>query len=68
MVHKELDSAVHRLNTNKTAQVVRDGAQLKEESYRAFFGTPEAANGYRLAKQNAGSAVGMAGILVHLHH
>lgn len=63
MVQKELDSAVHRLNTNKTAQLVRDGAELKEESYRAFF-----ANGYRLAKQNAGSAVGMAGILVHLHH
>ena len=41
---------------------MRDAVKLKKESYRAFLvrGTPEAADGYRLAKRNAASVVAKA--------
>ncbi|XP_051939041.1 uncharacterized protein LOC127612098 [Hippocampus zosterae] len=41
---------------------VRDAVKLKKESYRAFMacGSPEAADGYRLAKRNAASVVAEA--------
>nr|XP_049578940.1 vacuolar protein sorting-associated protein 4A isoform X1 [Syngnathus scovelli]XP_049578941.1 vacuolar protein sorting-associated protein 4A isoform X1 [Syngnathus scovelli]XP_049578942.1 vacuolar protein sorting-associated protein 4A isoform X1 [Syngnathus scovelli]XP_049578943.1 vacuolar protein sorting-associated protein 4A isoform X1 [Syngnathus scovelli]XP_049578944.1 vacuolar protein sorting-associated protein 4A isoform X1 [Syngnathus scovelli]XP_049578945.1 vacuolar protein sorting- len=41
---------------------VRDAVKLKKESYRAVLacGTPEAADGYRMAKRNAASAVAEA--------
>ncbi|XP_051916968.1 uncharacterized protein LOC127597715 [Hippocampus zosterae] len=41
---------------------VRDAIKLKKESYRAFMacGTPEAADGYRLAKRNAALVVAEA--------
>ncbi|XP_051922980.1 uncharacterized protein LOC127601606 [Hippocampus zosterae] len=41
---------------------VRDAVKLKKESYRAFMacGTPEAADGYRLAKRNAALVVAEA--------
>ncbi|XP_051936003.1 uncharacterized protein LOC127610201 [Hippocampus zosterae] len=41
---------------------VRDAVKLKKESYRAFMacGTPEAADGYRLAKRTAASVVAEA--------
>ncbi|XP_051941766.1 uncharacterized protein LOC127614473 [Hippocampus zosterae] len=41
---------------------VRDAVKLKKESYRAFMacGTPEAADGYRLAKRAAASVVAEA--------